>query len=91
MKAIVKTALVSATLFSGYYYGNKFETNQDLSPTSGDFFENELNEVLIKNDNKIHKRAIGVPSNECIISEKDITYDLYAQECLNREHAWFKI
>ena len=42
MKAIVKTALVSATLFGGYYYGNKFETNQDLSPTSGDFFENEL-------------------------------------------------
>jgi|TARA_R110002020_G_C15862069_1_gene737232 hypothetical protein len=91
MKAIAKTALISATLFSGYYYGNKFEINEELSPPNGDFFENELSDILINNGHKTQERAIGVPSNECIVSEKDLTYDLYAQECLNREHAWFKI
>ena len=91
MKAIVKTALVSVTLFGGYYYGNVFETNKENLQTTGDFFESELNGFLIRNNHKTQERALGVPSNECFVSEKDLTYDLYTQECLNRDHAWFKI
>jgi len=90
MKIIAKTALISATLFGGYYYGNKLGADE-VPPPRQDLFEYQLNDMLIRNDMKTQTRVVGVPSNECIVSEKEITYDLYAQECLNREHAWFKI
>jgi len=90
MKSIVKAALISATLFGGYYYGNKLVTNEAHS-AERDFFEQELNDVLLRNDYKTQTRIIDVPAEECIVSQKDLTYAFYAQECLNRDHAWFKI
>ena len=90
MKSIVKAALISATLFGGYYYGNKLVTNEAHS-AERDFFEQELNDVLLRNDYKTQTRIIDVPAEECIVSPKDLTYTFYANECLNRNHAWFKI
>jgi hypothetical protein len=90
MKMIAKTALISATLFGGYYYGNNLATNEVPAPER-DFFEQELNDMLMRNDIKTQTRIIDVPANECIVSQKDLTYAFYARECLSRNHAWFKI
>ena len=90
MKSIVKAALISATLFGGYYYGNKLVTNEAHS-AERDFFEQELNDVLLRNDYKTQTRVVGVPADECIVSQDELTYPLYAQECLSRNHTWFKI
>ena len=56
-----------------------------------DLFEYELNDMLIRKDMKTQTRVVGVPADECIVSQKDLTYPLYAQECLSRDHTWFKI
>ena len=47
MKMIAKTALISATLFGGYYYGNKLAADEVPSPER-DLFEYELNDMLIR-------------------------------------------
>ena len=90
MKMIAKTALISATLFGGYYYGNKLAGDEVPFPER-DFFEQGLSDVLMRNDIKTQTRIIDVPADECIVSQKDLTYTFYARECLNRDHAWFKI
>ena len=90
MKMIAKTALISATLFGGYYYGNKLAADEVPSPER-DFFEQELYDVLLRNDIRTQTRVVDVPADECIVSPKDLTYTFYANECLNRNHAWFKI
>ena len=90
MKMIAKTALISATLFGGYYYGNKLAADEVPSPER-DLFEYELNDMLIKKDMKTQTRIVGVPAKECIVSQNELTYPLYAQECLSRDHTWFKI
>ena len=87
---IAKTALISATLFGGYYYGNKLAADEVPSPER-DLFEYELNDMLIRNDMKTQTRVVEVPADECIVSQKDLTYAFYAHECLSRNHAWFKI
>ena len=90
MKMIAKTALISATLFGGYYYGNKLAADEVPFPER-DLFEQELYDVLLKNDIKTQTRVVDVPANECIVSQKDLTHAFYAQECLSRNHTWFKI
>ena len=90
MKMIAKTALISATLFGGYYYGNKLAADEVPSPER-DLFEYELNDMLIRKDMKTQTRVVEVPADECIVSQKDLTYAFYAHECLSRDHAWFKI
>ena len=90
MKMIAKTALISATLFGGYYYGNKLAADEVPLPER-DLFEYELNDMLIRNDMKTQTRVVEVPADECIVSQKDLTYAFYAHECLSRNHAWFKI
>ena len=87
---IAKTALISATLFGGYYYGNKLAADEVPVPER-DFFEQGLSDVLMRNDIKTQTRIIDVPANECIVSQKDLTYTFYAHECLSRNHTWFKI
>ena len=90
MKMIAKTALISATLFGGYYYGNKLAADEVPLPER-DLFEQELYDVILRNDIRTQTRIVGVPADECIVSQNDFTYPLYAQECLSRNHTWFKI
>ena len=90
MKMIAKTALISATLFGGDYYGNNLAADEVPSPER-DLFEYELNDMLIRKDMKTQTRVVGVPADECIVSQNELTYALYTQECLSRDHTWFKI